>query len=53
MATAKDKSYPIVRPLYYYYLSTAEAKIKPFVDFCLSAEGQKIVEQVGYIPLKK
>jgi len=53
MATAKDKSYPIVRPLYYYYLSTAESKIKPFVDFCLSAEGQKIVEQVGYIPLKK
>ncbi len=53
MATAKDKTYPIVRPLYYYYLATAEKTIKPFVDFCLSPEGQKIVEQVGYIPLKK
>ncbi|HRG01391.1 MAG TPA: phosphate ABC transporter substrate-binding protein [Bacteroidia bacterium] len=53
LATAKDKTYPIVRPLYYYYLSTSEKAVKPFVDFCLSAEGQKIVEQVGYIPLTK
>ncbi len=53
LATAKDKTYPIVRPLYYYYLGTSEKSVKPFVDFCLSAEGQKIVEQVGYIPLTK
>jgi ABC-type phosphate transport system substrate-binding protein len=30
----------------------SEAKSKAFVDFILSAEGQKIVEQVGYVPLK-
>lgn len=53
MATAKNRTYPIVRPLYYYYLATSEKLIKPFVDFCLSADGQKIVEQVGYIPLTK
>lgn len=53
MATAKDKSYPIVRPLYFYYLTTTEKSVKPFIDFCLSPEGQKIVEQVGYIPLSK
>lgn len=53
MAAAKDKSYPIVRPLYYYYLSTVEKNVKPFVDYVLSAEGQKIVEQVGYVPLTK
>ncbi len=53
LETAKDKTYPIVRPLYYYYLTTIEKTVKPFVDFCLSAEGQKIVEQVGYIPLIK
>jgi phosphate transport system substrate-binding protein len=53
IASAKDKSYPIVRPLYYYYLSTAEKQVKPFVDFMLSAEGQKIVEDVGYVPLTK
>lgn len=53
LATAKDKTYPIVRPLYYYYLTTSEKNIKSFLDFCLSAEGQKIVEQTGYVPLPK
>lgn len=53
MATAKDKTYPVVRPLYYYYLATVEKTVKPFIDYVLSAEGQKIVEQVGYVPLTK
>lgn len=53
MATAKDRTYPIVRPLFYYYLTTVEKTVKPFVDYVLSAEGQKIVEQVGYVPLTK
>ncbi len=53
LVTAKDKTYPIVRPLFYYYLTTVEKNVKPFVDFCLSAEGQKIVEDVGYVPLTK
>ena len=52
METAKNKTYPIVRPLYYYYNSKVESKVKPYLDFVLSAEGQKIVEQVGYVPLK-
>lgn len=51
MATAKDKSYPITRPLYYYYLVKDAKTLKPFADFVLSAEGQNIVEQVGYVPL--
>ncbi len=49
---AKNKTYPITRPLYYYYLSTSEKTVKPFVDFILSADGQKVVGEVGYIPLK-
>lgn len=53
METAKNKTYPVVRPLYYYYLGTSEKTVKPFIDFCLSAEGQKIVETVGYIPITK
>lgn len=52
MTTAKNKSYPVVRPLYYYYPNSAEAKVKPFVTYVLSAEGQKTVEEVGYVPLK-
>ncbi|MFL5765812.1 MAG: PstS family phosphate ABC transporter substrate-binding protein [Bacteroidia bacterium] len=53
METAKDKTYPVVRPLYYYYLTTIEKTVKPFVDYILSPAGQKIVEEVGYVPLTK
>jgi phosphate transport system substrate-binding protein len=49
---AKNKSYPVVRPLFYYYLTKDEAKVKPFIDYILSAEGQKVVSDVGYITLK-
>ena len=52
MENAKNLSYPITRPLYYYYLSSDEANVKPFIDFVLSGEGQKIVESVGYVPVK-
>jgi len=50
--TAKNKTYPIIRPLFFYMDKATVAKAKPLVDFILSAEGQKIVEQVGYVPLK-
>ncbi len=52
IANAKNKSYPIVRPLYYYYDAKSEKKVKPFIDYVLSAEGQKIVAQVGFITVK-
>jgi phosphate transport system substrate-binding protein len=48
---AMNKSYPISRPLYYYYLNTTEKAVKPFVDFILSTEGQQIVKEVGYVPI--
>jgi phosphate transport system substrate-binding protein len=49
---AMNDTYPICRPLYYYYLDSAAAVVKPFIDFILSAEGQKIVREVGYVPLR-
>ncbi|HLW30883.1 MAG TPA: PstS family phosphate ABC transporter substrate-binding protein [Aequorivita sp.] len=52
MANAQNKSYPIVRPLYYYYLQKTESKVKPFIDFILSTVGQKIVSEVGFIKVK-
>jgi phosphate transport system substrate-binding protein len=48
---AKNKTYPVSRPLFYYYNKTTEAKLKPFIDYILSAEGQKLVSDVGYVPL--
>lgn len=52
VSTAKNKTYPIVRPLFYYYEFKNAKKVKPFVDFVLSQEGQKIIDKVGYISLK-
>ena len=52
IANAKAQKYPIVRPLYYYYEARSEAKVKPFIDYILSAEGQKNVDKVGFISLK-
>ncbi|MCK9399402.1 MAG: phosphate ABC transporter substrate-binding protein [Bacteroidales bacterium] len=48
---AMNKTYPISRPLYYYYLNSAEKAVKPLIDFILSTEGQKIVKEVGYVPV--
>lgn len=52
VANAKNKTYPVVRPLFYYYLTKDESKVKTFIDYILSAEGQKVVSDVGYISLK-
>lgn len=52
VSNAKNKSYPIVRPLYYYYLTSDANKVKGFMDFVLSTQGQKIVSEIGYIPVK-
>ncbi len=50
--TAKNKTYPVVRPLFFYYPTKVEKLVKPFVDYVLSPSGQKIVEDIGYITLK-
>jgi len=49
---AKNESYPIVRPLYYYYESKSEKKVKPFIDYILSPAGQKTVGSIGFITIK-
>ncbi len=48
---AKNKTYPIVRPLYYYYLTESESVVKKYMDFILSSDGQQVVEELGYITL--
>jgi len=50
VATAAGGSYPIARDLYYYTNGDPKGEIKEFIDFILSPEGQKIVEEVGYVP---
>jgi phosphate transport system substrate-binding protein len=52
VATALDGSYPISRPLLYYTNGQPTGAIKDFIDYCLSAEGQAKVTEVGYVPLQ-
>lgn len=51
VTSAKNKTYPIVRPLYFYYLTSTAKAVKPFVDFILSPEGQAIVAKEGFVSL--
>lgn len=44
--------YPLARPLFMYTRAKPSGEAKAFIDFCLSPEGQKIVTQVGYFPVK-
>ncbi len=52
VANAKNKTYPIVRPLFYYYEAKSEKAVKPFIDYILSPAGQKIVAEIGFITVK-
>lgn len=52
VANSKAGKYPIVRPLYFYYDTKKEASVKPFVNFVLSAEGQQLIDKVGYLSIK-
>lgn len=53
IANARSNKYPVVRPLYYYYLTKDEPKLKPFINFAMSSEGQKLVTEIGYVSVGK
>lgn len=46
----RNDTYPIVRYLYLYTIDTPRGEVKSLIDWVLK-EGQKIVKQVGFIPL--
>jgi phosphate transport system substrate-binding protein len=52
VANAKNKSYPVTRPLYFFMDKRNELKYEQFISFVLSSEGQKIVSEIGFISAK-
>jgi len=46
---AKTRTYPLSRPLYFLTLAEPTGAVADFIDFCLGAEGQSIIEGEGYI----
>jgi len=46
------KRYPYARPTFFYTNGEPTGVVKEFIDFTVGPEGQKIVEQVGFVPIK-
>jgi phosphate transport system substrate-binding protein len=47
-----DKTWPYARPTFYYTNGAPSGVAKEFVDFTVSSAGQKIVDRVGFVPIK-
>jgi phosphate transport system substrate-binding protein len=48
---AKNHSYPLTRPLQIYTRGEVHGDVKKYLDWIYGPQGQKIVEQEGYVPL--
>src|SRR3977135_1659728 len=46
------KTYPYARPTFYYTNGEPTGLAKEFLDFTIGSTGQKIVAQVGFVPIK-
>lgn len=51
--TVSNGTYPISRELYWFFNGQPAGELKALVNWALSPEGQKIAEQIDYIPLPK
>lgn len=52
MANVLNNTYPISRQLYWYTAGPPKDSVKGLVDWVLSPEGQKVVSEKGFYPLK-
>ena len=50
--TVKDGSYPIARVLYMYTSGQPTGIIREYLDWIMSEDGQEIVEELGFVPLR-
>ena len=53
LETAQSGTYPISRFLYFYTAGAPTGTVKKFIDWVGTAEGQKVIGDVGYYPLPK
>jgi phosphate transport system substrate-binding protein len=51
LQTVQSGLYPLSRNLFFYTIGEPAGETKSFIDWVLSAEGQKVCEAVGYYPL--
>ena len=46
-----DRSYTLARPLFFYVIGDITGDLKKFIDFVVGADGQKIVRDLGFVPV--
>ena len=51
--TVQDGSYPIARPLFMYTAGQPRDDIREYLDWILGPEGQALVKELGFVPLKR
>lgn len=51
-AAVRDNSWPYARPTFYYTNGEPTGTAKQFIDFTVGDSGQKIVERVGFVPIR-
>jgi phosphate transport system substrate-binding protein len=52
LATALDGTYPISRPLFMYSRGKPAGEVKRYLDWILSDQGQRIIQEMGYAPVR-
>jgi len=53
VATVQDGSYPVSRPLFMYTKQGASQTVQDYLTWIKGPEGQKVVEQLEFVPLTK
>lgn len=51
LETARNGSYPIARPLFIYTIGEPQGAVREYLNWILGAEGQAIVQELGFVPL--
>jgi phosphate transport system substrate-binding protein len=50
--TVNNGTYPIARPLFMYTPGEPQGEVKTYLDWILGPDGQQIVGELGFVPLK-
>ena len=53
MQTVVNGTYPISRELYWFVNGSPSGELKAFLNWALSADGQKLAKEIDYVPLPK
>ncbi|QQR59360.1 MAG: PstS family phosphate ABC transporter substrate-binding protein [Candidatus Melainabacteria bacterium] len=47
---ASDTSYPLIRPLYFFFDANAKQEVKDFIAYCTGERGQNLAKMRGFAP---